>query len=123
MLQVARRRNQAGDLVPTQHHRQGAGHSHRIHLGHQLALIERDLEEELQPRDCSIERHRRGAEIDQVQLVTPQILDRGRVGRTAKKSSELPHHADITALRLVRELAHPHVIDHALPQRRDPVKR
>ena len=64
MLQVAGRRKQAGsDLVSTQHHRQGAASPHRIHLGHQLALIERDLEEELQPRGRSIERHRRSAEI------------------------------------------------------------
>jgi hypothetical protein len=27
------------------------------------------------------------------------------------------------ALCFVRELAHPHVVDHALPQRRDPMKR
>ena len=60
--------------------------------------------------------------IDQVQLVAPQILDRGRVGRAPKKGGELPHDADVVALRLVRELAHPHVVDHALTQRRDPVK-
>ena len=123
MLQVARRRNQAGNLVPTQHHRQGAGHSHGIHLGHQLALIERDLEEELQPRDRSIERYRRSAEIDQMQLVAPQILDRGRVGRAPKEGGQLSYRANVMALCLVRELAHPHVVDHALPQRRDPMKR
>jgi hypothetical protein len=111
------------DLVPAQHHRQGARHSHRIHLGHQLALIERDLEEKLQPRDRSIERHRRSAEIDQMQLVAPQILDRGRVGRAPKEGGQLSHRTNVMALCLVRELAHPHVVDHALPQRRDPVKR
>jgi hypothetical protein len=64
MLHVSRRRDQAGDLVPIQHHWQGAWHSYRIHLGHQLALIKRDLEEELQPRDRRIDRHRRRADID-----------------------------------------------------------
>ena len=80
MLQVVRRRDQAGSLLPTQDHRQLVRNLHRGHLGHQLALIERDLEEELQPRDRGIERHRRGAVIDQVQLVAAQILDRSGVG-------------------------------------------
>ena len=88
MLQVVRRRDQAGSLLPTQDHRQLVRDMHRGHLGHQLALVERDLAEELQPSDRGIERYRRGALIDQVQLVAPQILDGGGVGRAPKIRGE-----------------------------------
>ena len=50
VLQVRRRRDQARDLLAAQHHRQRARHAHRLHLGHQLAAVERDVEEELQAR-------------------------------------------------------------------------
>jgi hypothetical protein len=58
-----------------------------------------------------------------MQLVATQVLDRGCVGRTAKEGSQLSHRPNVLHLCLVGELAHPHVVDHALPQRRDPVKR
>jgi hypothetical protein len=115
-----RGRNRAGSLLATQHHRQGARHLHRLHLGHQLTLIERDLEEELQPGDRRIERHRRDPVIDQVQLVAPQILNRGGVRCAPKVGGESLHPAKVVALRLLRQLAHPHVVDHALTQRRNP---
>jgi len=82
-------------------------------------VIERDLEEELQSGDRSIERDRRDAAIDQVQLVAPQILHAGAVGRAPKEAGKLAHRANVVALRLVREFAHPHVVDHAPAQRRD----
>ena len=61
--------------------------------------------------------------IDQVQLVAPQILDRGRVGRAPKKGSQLSYRTKVVALCLVRELAHPHVVEYALAQRRDGMRR
>jgi hypothetical protein len=61
--------------------------------------------------------------IDQVQLVAPQILDGGGVGRAPKEGSQLSYRANVLALGLVREFAHPHVVDHALPQRGDAVQR
>ena len=87
-----------------------------MHLGHQVGTIECDLEEELQSADRGIERDRRGAAINQVQLVAPQILDRGRVRGGAEKTGEPDNCADLVGLRLGRELAHPHVVDHALAQ-------
>jgi hypothetical protein len=42
--------------------------------------------------------------IDQVQLIAPQILDRGRIERAAKKASKLPHCADIAGLFLGESL-------------------
>jgi len=86
-------------------------------------VIERDLEEELQPGDRRIERDRRDALIDQVQLVAPQVLDARRVGRAPKEAGKLAHRAYVVALRLVGELAHPHVVDHALAQRADALGR
>jgi hypothetical protein len=79
MLEVPGRTNQAGDFLAAQHHRQRVRNTHRLHLVHQFAVIERDFEEELQPGDRGIERDRRDALIDQVQLIAPQILDTGGV--------------------------------------------
>jgi hypothetical protein len=45
-LQVARRRDQTCRFLPAQHHRQRPRYPHRLHLRHQLASIERDLEKE-----------------------------------------------------------------------------
>ena len=70
-------------------------------------------------RDGGIQRHGRDAVVDQMQLVAPQVLNGGGVGRAPEESGELTDHADITGLRLRCELAHAHVVDHALVQRTD----
>ena len=57
--------------------------------------------------------------IDQVQLEAPQVFDGGGVGRALEEGGQLAHGADVGCLRLVLELAHAHVVDHALAQRRD----
>jgi len=57
--------------------------------------------------------------IDQMELIASQILGAGRVRRAAEKGRELAHGAEVVGLRLVRKLAHPHVLDHALAQRAD----
>ena len=101
VLQVAGRGDQAGDFLTAQHHRQRVRNTHRLHLVHQFAVIERDFEEELQPGDRGIERDRRDALIDQVQLVAPQILDAGGVGRAPEEAGKLAHRANVVALRLV----------------------
>ena len=44
---------------------------HRLHPGHQFLMIEGDVEEELQPADRRVERDRRDAVIDQVELIVP----------------------------------------------------
>jgi hypothetical protein len=95
MLEVRGRTNQAGDFLAAQHHWQRLRDTHRTHLVHQLAVVERDLEEELQPSDRGIERDRRDALIDQVQLIAPQILDTGRVRRAPEEASKLAHRAVI----------------------------
>ena len=44
MLEVLRRIKQAAHFLATQDDRQGAGHAHGVHLGHQLGLTEGCLE-------------------------------------------------------------------------------
>ncbi|MDR3740244.1 MAG: hypothetical protein P4L40_14615, partial [Terracidiphilus sp.] len=119
VLQVGGRSDQTRHLLATQHHRQLLGYTHVAHLGHQFAAVERDVEEELQPGDGGIERDRRDAPIDQVQLEAPKIFHGGCVGRTLEKAGEVPNRANVGSLGLGSELAHAHVIEHALAQRRD----
>ena len=90
-----------------------------LNLGHQLAPIERGVEEELQAGDRRVKRDRRGALLDQVQLEATQVLGARSVGRALKKDSELAYRTNIAGLRLGLELAHVHVLEHALTQRRD----
>jgi hypothetical protein len=55
--------------------------------------------------------------IDQMQLKEAQILRASLVGRATKPDREMAYGADVAALGLERELAYPHVFDHALTQR------
>src|SRR5260370_35015663 len=54
-----------------------------------------------------------------MQLVAPQVLDGSRVRRASEERGKLLDHSQITGSRLRRELAHAHVVDHALAQRTD----
>jgi len=81
------------------------------------SAIEGDLEEKLQSGNRGVEGNRRDATIHAVQLIAAQILGAGRVGRVAQESGEVPDGTDVSTLRLGGELAHPHVLDHALTQR------
>jgi hypothetical protein len=117
VLQVAHRGEQRADFLPTQDDGQCPWHKHRLHLRHQLAAIERDVEEELQSRDGRVERDRHGAAIDQVQLKVAQLFDGRGIGRTAQIPREAPNTAHVRGLRVGCELAQPHVIEHALTRR------
>jgi hypothetical protein len=61
--------------------------------------------------------------VDQVQLKAPQILDGGAIGRAPEEGGEPAHGADVGSLRLVAQLAHAHVVEHALAKRRDRANR
>src|SRR5437763_9045308 len=54
-----------------------------------------------------------------MQLETAKILSRGRIRRTAEEGCERPDVADIVVSRLLDEVAHGHVFDHAPAQRAD----
>jgi hypothetical protein len=119
MLEVAGRGNQAADFLAAQDHRQLARQMHRLHLGHQVAAIQRDVEEKLQPADGGSSarparcRDRPGA--------TGNCADppRWRYPANAQILREVAHGAHVVQLRLLAKLAHPHVVEHALAQRAD----
>ena len=117
VLQVPGRFDEPRYLLAAEHDRQLVLDPHRAHPGPQLRSAECGLEEELQRRDGRVDRDRRHANVDQVQLKPSHVLGRRRIGRAAQEASQSPHGADIGNLRLVGELAHPHVLDHALAQR------
>jgi hypothetical protein len=119
VLHVPGRFDQARHLLAAQDDRQLVRHLHRGHLGHPFGVADRELEEELQCGDRRVERDRRDTLNNQVQLVAAQILVAGRVGRATQKCGQPPHGTDVCVLGLGRELAHPHVLDHALTQRTD----
>ena len=120
VLEVGDGPDQAGDFISTEHHRQRLRHAHRTRLGHQLPVAKRDAEEELQPGQRRIERDRRRALIDQMQLEQPKILGRGGVRRERLRILGKPAYGPhVAGLRLGLELAQVHVLEHALTQRRD----
>jgi hypothetical protein len=117
VLEVAGRLDQAAHLLTAQDHRQRLCHAHRADLGHQLGTTEGDLEEELQCGNRRVQRDRRDTSINAVQLITPQILGACRTRGAAEIARKVLYGTDVAALGLRRELAHPHVFDHALTQR------
>jgi hypothetical protein len=119
VLQVAGRPDQSRHFLAAQHDRQPLLHAHLADLGHKLRAIERDLEQELNRRERCIERDGRHARPDQMQLELPQVFGRGCVWRATQKSGQAAHAADVSFLGSVLHLAHAHVFDHALAQRRN----
>src|SRR4029077_10486776 len=61
----------------------------------------------------------RRAVLDHVHLEAPQVLSARGVGRGLEEGSETAYCTKIAGLRLGLELAHAHVLEHALAQRRD----
>jgi len=118
VLQVRCCRDQAAHLLGTQDHGQLARHVQVLHLGHHVGLAERDVEEELQPCDGGVDRHRAGAGVHQVQLEAPQVFGGGSVGRSAEEHGQLANSTDVACLRVLSKLAHAHVVEHAMAQRR-----
>src|SRR6266850_3747167 len=76
-------------------------------------------EEETQGRDRTVDAWWLHAGLRLVQLEAAQILRRRRVGRPADEGCERPHVANVVIARLLSEVAYPHVLDHARPQRAD----
>src|SRR5437660_6234104 len=54
-----------------------------------------------------------------VQVIFPQMLDPELVGRSPVERTELRYRTDVCLLGARRQIAHRHVVDHALAQRRD----
>jgi hypothetical protein len=119
VLEVGGGGDQAADFLGAQDDRQLARHGHVRHLEHDLRPAQRDVEEELQTGDGGVDGDRAGAGVHQVQLEAAQVLGSGGVWRAAQEGGELAHGADVALLRVLGKLAHAHVLEHALTQRRD----
>ncbi len=57
--------------------------------------------------------------VDQVKLEAAQIFDVAVSGERPEEGGKLANGADVGGLRVGLELAHAHVVEHALAQRRD----
>src|SRR5580698_5739100 len=108
MLEMTGRRDQSAHFVAAEYDGQGARKINRTHLRHQRLLSERRAEEELQAGDRRVQRNRRHAAINQMQLVAPQVLDGSSVRRASEEDGELSYHTKIVGLRGWREAAHAH---------------
>src|SRR5712664_2018276 len=84
-----------------------------------LGAVERHGEEETQRHNRAIDARRTRAGLGLMQLEKAKILRRGRIRRAAEKGCECPDVSDIIVARLLDEVAHRHVFDHALAQRAD----
>src|SRR5712664_4459861 len=84
-----------------------------------LGAVERHGEEETQRHNRAIDARRTRAGLGLMQLEKAKILRRGRIRRAAEKGCECPDVSDIIVARLLDEVAHRHVFDHALAQRDD----
>src|SRR5439155_4997736 len=54
-----------------------------------------------------------------MQVIFPEMLDPELVGRSPVERTELRYRTDVCLLGARRQIAHRHVVDHALAQRRD----
>src|SRR5438552_14221304 len=70
-------------------------------------------------RNRAVDSRRTHAGLRLMQLEAAKILSRGRIRRTAEEGCEAPHVTDIVVARLLDEVAHGHVFDHAPAQRAD----
>jgi hypothetical protein len=84
-----------------------------------LGAVERHGEEETQRRNRAIDARRTHAGLRLMQLEKAKILRRGRIRRAAEKGCKCPDVPDIVVVRLLDEVAHRHVFDHAPAQRAD----
>ena len=76
------------------------------------------IKQKLQASDGGVERDGRCACVNQMQLIAPQILCGGSVRGAPQLLGESAYRPDIGFPCLGRELAHAHILQHALTQRR-----
>jgi hypothetical protein len=70
-----------------------------------------------QRRNRAVHARRTHAGLRLMQLETAKILRHGHTRRRAQEGCERPHLPDIVVARLLNEVAHRHVFDHAPAQR------
>src|SRR6202048_2229305 len=119
ILRPGGRLQQPCDLLQAQDHRDLARLPHEREVPCHLGAVERHGEEETQRRNRAIDARRTHAGLRLMQLEKAKILRRGRIRRAAEKGCERPDVPDIVVARLLDEVAHRHVFDHASAQRAD----
>jgi hypothetical protein len=77
-------------------------------------MAHRDVKQKLQADDGGIERNGRDALVHQMQLKESQIFGGGSVWRSTQILCKPAYRSDVGFLRLGRELAHTHILFHAL---------
>ena len=90
-----------------------------IDLGREVQTPQRHPEQEAQPGHDDVAGADTYAGLGQVQLESPDVLERGRPGRSLQKRRKPLAAADMASLRARTELARIHVFDHTLTQRGD----
>src|SRR5258707_2542765 len=90
-------------------------------LGRQIVATERDAEQEPHPGHDPIAVADARPALDQVQLKSPHLVGRCRIGRAFEPGGETLATVNVAALRVWVELARSHVLDHTLTQRTDSV--
>jgi hypothetical protein len=80
----------------------------------QIGPIQGDGEEEAQGHNRRVAARRGHAALSQVQLEAPHILGRGCLRRAAEEGREASDLTDVVGACLLDEMAHRHVVDHAL---------
>ena len=79
-------------------------------------MAQRHIKQKLQACDGGVEGDGRGSRVHQVELIEPKIFRSGRVRGASQVLCKSADRADIGLLCLGRELAHAHVLQHALAQ-------
>jgi hypothetical protein len=79
--------------------------------------IERRGEEEPQRGHRKVDGRRQGMGSGQIQLEPSQVFERGRGRRSAEESGQLFNRPNVGFLRIGREMADVHVLDHPLAKR------
>src|SRR5262245_55090091 len=103
-------------LLRREHTRQLAWVVYAGQMAGELGAVQRGREEEAQRRRRAVERRRQHATLGQMHLVAAHVVGRCRVGRAAEEGCESLDVPDIIVARLVAELAHGHVFEHAAAQ-------
>jgi hypothetical protein len=110
---------QAGDLLAREDGGQRVGLAWERDAGGLLGPVEGDGVEEAQGAHDRADAGRLEPSGDQVQLVVAHVLGCELVRRAAVEGVEAGDRADVAAAGGVGHVAQPHVVEHALAQRRD----
>src|SRR6476620_4109781 len=110
------RLQQASNFVKTQDRRYFARLAHERKVSSHICPIYRHREEETQRRNRAVDGRWTHPGLCLLQLEAAKILRRCCVGRATEEGCESLDVADIVVARLLAEIAHAHVFDHALAQ-------